>query len=66
MKMTKSKLSEKPFKLIGYTIEDYVKWCLKHGFKSYLSSSKKEFFKRINTFRITKRNNTVYEDEEEL
>lgn len=66
MKQTKSKLSERPFILLGYSIEDYVKWCNKHEFKSYLSSSKKEFFKRVNNFVITKRNNTVYEDGEEL
>ena len=66
MKMTKSKLNKRPFELLGYSIEDYVKWCSKHEFKSYLNSSKKEFFKRINTFRITKRNNTVYEDGKEL
>lgn len=66
MKQTKSKLNKRPFELIGYDIDIYVKWCNKHEYKSYLNSSKKEFFKRINTFRITKRNNTIYEDGEEL
>ena len=66
MNQTKSKLNPRPFESTGYDIETYVKWCNKHELKSYLNSSKKEFFKRINTFRITKRNNTIYEDGEEL
>ena len=35
MKQTTSKLSEKPFVLVGYTIDDYVRWCIKNNFKSY-------------------------------
>lgn len=66
MKQTKSKLSKYPFELIGYNIDIYLKWCEKHQFKSYLNSTKKEFFKRINDYTITKRCGIVYEDGKEL
>lgn len=66
MKQTTSKLSDKPFKLLGFTIEDYIKWCNKNNYKSYLSSSKKEFFKRVNNFRVVRRNNKLFEDGKEL
>lgn len=66
MKQTKSKLNKRPFELLGFTINDYIKWCNKHEFKSYLSSSKKEFFKRVNEFKITIRNGVIFEDGKEL
>ena len=66
MKQTTSKLNKRPFELLGFSIDEYVRWCAKNNLKSYLSSSKKEFFKRVNAFVITKRNNTIYENGEEF
>ena len=62
----KSKITKRPFEVTGFTIEEYLRWCEKNSFKPYLSSTKKEFFKRINQLRIFKRNNKIFEDGKEF
>lgn len=66
MKIPKTPISEKPFKLLGYTLEEYLLWCKKHNLKSYTTESKRVFFKKVNEYQIVKVNNKIYENGEEI
>jgi hypothetical protein len=62
MKQFKTKISEKPFKLYGYTLEEFLRWCDKNGIKPYVTDSKRVFFKRINEHLIVKINGKVFDE----
>ena len=60
-KFTYSKLEPKPFELMGFTVEEYVGWCVRHGKPSYAQSTKREFFALVRAHKIVKRNGKVIE-----
>jgi len=66
MKKYKTKISEKPFQFFGYTVDEFVRWCELNNLASYKSSSKKEFFKRINKGIIEKKDNKLFENGKEV
>ena len=47
----KTYIIEKPFKLLGYTLDEYLRWCEKHNLKPYETESKRIFFKRCTVTR---------------
>lgn len=66
MKTFKTKISEKPFKLYGFTLEEFLRWCEKHNLRAYATASKRLFFRKVNEYSIVKINGKVFEDKEEL
>lgn len=40
-------MNKQALKLTGFTEKDFEKWCLENNKPSYLTSSKREFFRRI-------------------
>ena len=65
-KELKTKISEKPFKLYGYTLSEYIHWCEKNEVKPYDTDIKRIFFKRINDYSIVKINGKIYENGVEI
>lgn len=62
----KTYISEKPFRLLGYTLDEYLRWCEKHSLKPYETESKRIFFKKINEHTIIKIKNKILEEGREL
>lgn len=65
-KQLATKISGKPFELMGFTLDDYLKWCEKHDLTFYEIKNRKKFINLIDEYKIVKRNDKVYEDGEEL
>jgi hypothetical protein len=46
-----------PFRLLGFEIEDFEKWCDMKGLDKRAKSSKKEFFRLALRYKIVKKKN---------
>lgn len=60
--LTNSKLDPRPFEMMGYTVEEYQRWCIIHKKPSYALATKREFFRLVREHKIRKVKGKVTED----
>ena len=60
------KVNERPFELVGFTYNDYKRWCKKFKKKENVVTNKKEFFDQVYSKRLVKSSDDIYLDNNKL
>ncbi len=60
------RISPKPFEAMGFTLDEYIKWCDKHNLPAYKIETKRKFFNLVDAYVIVKRNGKFLEHGDEL